>query len=272
MPGLLEQPAENAPRALWYAALAAEFLGVFFFGAFGDIATAGNGAVGNGFLLAVLAYATAKVSGGHLNPCMSFAATLTGHASVSRALAYMGAQIGGNVASSLLLQVLVPGAPRELGCHAPAGGASLGQAFAFEFLMTLLLILTVYAVAIGEPSFGNVGPFAIGLSVTAGAITAGQFGGGAMNPARILGPAIVSGGCGSWAVAFTYVAAQMLAGAVAALLSAPLYGTGLELGSWADAACDKAGEAREALAAGYERVEGAVGTVRDRLAGAAHQA
>lgn len=98
--------------------------------------------------------------------------------------------------------------------------------------------------------------------------------GGALNPARVLGPAIASGGCGSWAVALTYVAGQLLGGGAAAVLSAPLYGTGLELGAWADVARDKAEGAREALAQGYERVEGAaagaIESVRERLGGGAH--
>ncbi len=33
--------------------------------------------------------------------------------------------------------------------------------------MTFVLVSTVYAVAIGEPSFGVVGPFAVGLSLFA---------------------------------------------------------------------------------------------------------
>ena len=33
--------------------------------------------------------------------------------------------------------------------------------------MTFVLVSVVYAVAVGEPSFGNVGPFAVGLSLFA---------------------------------------------------------------------------------------------------------
>lgn len=35
--------------------------------------------------------------------------------------------------------------------------------------MTFVLVCTVYAVAVGEPSFGNIGPFAIGLALWASA-------------------------------------------------------------------------------------------------------
>ena len=39
--------------------------------------------------------------------------------------------------------------------------------FGWETVMTFVLVSTVYAVAIGEPSFGVVGPFAVGLSLFA---------------------------------------------------------------------------------------------------------
>ena len=36
--------------------------------------------------------------------------------------------------------------------------------FGWETVMTFVLVSVVYAVAIGEPQFGVVGPFAVGLS------------------------------------------------------------------------------------------------------------
>ena len=39
--------------------------------------------------------------------------------------------------------------------------------FGWEFVMTFVLVSVVYAVAVGEPSFGNVGPYAVGLSLFA---------------------------------------------------------------------------------------------------------
>ena len=59
-----------------------------------------------------------------------------------------------------------------------------GMLFGWETVMTFVLVSTVYAVAIGEPSFGVVGPFAVGLSLfamvfageaTSSCCTIGQF-------------------------------------------------------------------------------------------------
>lgn len=280
MPGILQQPAEDAPRARWYAALAAEFVAVLLFTLLGSIAAPGSAALANGLLLAVLIYCTANVSGGHLNPAVTFASALTGHTSISRALAYATVQVGGAAAGAMLLRVMLPSgggrAAADLACFAPTGGATLGQAFGWELCATCVLVLTVYAVAIGEPSFGAAGPAAIGLAVVASALTAGRLSGGALNPARVLGPALASGdGCGSWTVTLTYSGGELLGALAAAVLSAPLYGTGLELGAWGDHARGRAEgiaqRGREALAAGYEAAEGAAEGLRERLHVAARQ-
>ena len=54
----------------------------------------------------------------------------------------------------------------------------------------------------------------------------GPFTGTAINPARVLGPAVVFN-C-YWDSAFVYIMAQFLGGIVAALLSLPLWGPGPE--------------------------------------------
>jgi len=40
-----------------------------------------------------------------------------------------------------------------------------GMLFGWETVMTFVLVSVVYAVAVGEPSFGNFGPYAVGLSL-----------------------------------------------------------------------------------------------------------
>lgn len=59
------------------------------------------------------------------------------------------------------------------------------------------------------------------------AATAGSFTGAALNPARVLGPALVFG-CG-WRAVPVYIAAQVLGAVLASLVSWPLYGTGLQV-------------------------------------------
>ncbi|XP_069616334.1 aquaporin-4-like isoform X2 [Ranitomeya imitator] len=69
-----------------------------------------------------------------------------------------------------------------------------GQALGMEIISTFQLAFTIFAVDdrrrrdITEP-----GSLAIGFSLTAGGLAAGHFSGGSMNPARSLGPALISG-------------------------------------------------------------------------------
>ena len=52
--------------------------------------------------LAVVVYITANVSGGHLNPAVTFATCLTGHTSWAKGALYVVAQVLGGVFGSLM--------------------------------------------------------------------------------------------------------------------------------------------------------------------------
>lgn len=108
----------DAPNKKLYAAMAAEFLGLMFFqlcesgfrcvdatgwpaaaphpidtpqpAADGGVAHEEVAAFGNGISLAVLVWATANVSGGHLNPAVTLSTMVTGHMHWKRGLLYMG--------------------------------------------------------------------------------------------------------------------------------------------------------------------------------------
>lgn len=240
--GLLH--TETPTRSKLYAAIAAEFLGSFLFAFLGGAA---GSAAANGLTLAALIYATANVSGGHLNPAVTISTVMTGHTSGSRAIFYVTAQVVGAILAAVMHRLLLPSAEWHVGCFAPHE-LSLAQAAGWEAIMTFFLVVTIYSVAVGEPSFGIIGPLAIGLALYAAALAGGHLTGAALNPARVLGPAVVFG-C-SWNAVPVYIGAQLVGGALAALASWPLYGTGLQLGHWWD---DMGG----AMRSGYQRMEAA---------------
>ena len=80
-----------------YAALAAEFLGMLLFALYGGEARDSAAAYGNGPALAVLVYATANVSGGHLNPAVTLGTIISGHMGWRSGLLYMAAQFLGGI-------------------------------------------------------------------------------------------------------------------------------------------------------------------------------
>src|ERR687891_1414791 len=60
-------------------------------------------ALAHGLAIALLAFATANISGGHINPAVTFAALLTKKINIARGLMFMVAQLIGAVVGALLL-------------------------------------------------------------------------------------------------------------------------------------------------------------------------
>jgi MIP family channel proteins len=192
--------------------LVAEFIGTFaliFFGA-GSICadqylrSSSNGQVGLGLLGIALAHGLAigimvsslgHISGGHFNPAITFGFWVTRKLSTFDTLAYWIAQLAGGVAAAFLLKRLpveVWG-PVQLGTPDLASGISRTNGIIFEAIMTFFLVFVVFATAVDERgAFNKIAGFAIGLSITMGALFGGPFTGAALNPARAFGPALAA--------------------------------------------------------------------------------
>jgi glycerol uptake facilitator protein len=93
------------------------------------------------------------------------------------------------------------------------------QAFFAEFVGTFILVFTVFGVIHRKASAGFAG-VAIGLVVFAAIIPVAPTTGASINPARTFGPMLVqqiAGGSVAWSQLPVYLAAEFLAGALAAL-------------------------------------------------------
>ncbi|KAK6921322.1 Major intrinsic protein [Dillenia turbinata] len=132
-----------------------------------------------------------NVSGGHVNPAVTFGALVGGRISVLRALYYWIAQLLGSIVASLLLRLATDGM-RPMGFSVAAGVGEL-HSLLMEIVLTFGLMYTVYATAIDPKrgSLGTIAPLAIAFIVGANILVGGPFDGAAMNPARAFGPALV---------------------------------------------------------------------------------
>ncbi|KAL1541902.1 putative aquaporin TIP3-2 [Salvia divinorum] len=132
-----------------------------------------------------------NVSGGHINPAVTFGALVGGRVSMLRAIFYWVAQLLGAVVASLLLRLATDGF-RPIG-FSVAAGVGVWNALLMEIVMTFGLVYTVYATAIDprRGSLGTIAPLAIAFIVGANVLVGGPFDGAAMNPARAFGPALV---------------------------------------------------------------------------------
>jgi len=168
--------------------LLAELVGTSFIAlAVGVTAVSGNSLapVAVGLVVAVQVYNFGAVSGGFFNPAVVVAVFLSGRGKVSlpHSAAYVGAQLLGAVAGGL-------GAFAGTGstfCFDFADGRGWGASLEFEVLLTMALCITVLSVGTSNDAPNQYFGFAIGLSVTAGALVSGTFSPASLNPALTVG-------------------------------------------------------------------------------------
>lgn len=171
----------------------------------------------HGIAFAILVTATLRVSGGHVNPAITVAVWIAGKIDARSAGAYVAAQLLGGLLGALGVRFLLPPAAGELALYGTptlVASVSLPQGIMLEALFTFFLVCAVFGTAVSSEA-PTVGGFAIGLAVFTSGLVGGYLTGAALNPARALGPAIVSGELHGQVV---YWAGPLLGAAVAALL------------------------------------------------------
>lgn len=90
-------------------------------------------ALSHGFAIAVLVSGIAHLSGGHVNPAVSFAMIVTGNISVIRGVLYMVLQTVGSALGAAMLAACLPKRlHRGLGAHARNENISPFQGFLIE--------------------------------------------------------------------------------------------------------------------------------------------
>nr|AGQ46837.1 aquaporin-like protein [Chimonanthus praecox] len=150
-------------------------------------------AVCHGFALFVAVSVGANISGGHVNPAVTFGLALGGHITVLTGIFYWIAQLVGAIVACFLLKAVTGN--MAIPTHNVAAGVGAIEGVVMEIIITFALVYTVYATA-ADPkkgSLGTIAPIAIGFIVGANILAAGPFSGGSMNPARSFGPAVASG-------------------------------------------------------------------------------
>jgi len=198
----------------------AEFIGSFLFQFLGGACISnatehglGSGAIGNGFAFAIVLYAVTNVSGGHVNPAITAAFRATHRISNSNALAFICAQLIGSIIGAGFLRLCLPASAPAFITIGSLTDSEPGMTLIWEFLSTFFVVFVVYAVTFNK-DFKPIGPFAIGLAVTAATFASGPFTGSSFNPSRTLAAAFVFG---SFHEVWIYLLATLAGGAVAGL-------------------------------------------------------
>lgn len=175
-------------------------------------------AVFPGLLIVGVIYAIGDISGAHVNPVATWAFFLRGTLPLRRLPLYWVSQVVGAVGAALLLHALF-GPLKNLGVSEPHIGA--WAAVAVETMLTFLLIFVILNTARRHNSLGPQSALAVGSTVATCRIFGAPLTGSSMNPARSLGPTIVTG---EWAHSWIYIVGPFLGATLAAGLTWLLHG------------------------------------------------
>ncbi|GLJ44554.1 hypothetical protein SUGI_0935750 [Cryptomeria japonica] len=206
---------------LWsfYRALIAEFIATLLF-LYITIATvighsrtqAGCGSVGIlgiawafGGMIFVLVYCTAGISGGHINPAVTFGLFLARKVSLPRAVMYMSAQCLGAICGAGLVKAFQKSYYDRYGGGANfvAPGYTKGVGLAAEIIGTFVLVYTVFSATDPKRNARDshvpvLAPLPIGFAVFMVHLATIPITGTGINPARSFGAAVVYGHQHPW--------------------------------------------------------------------------
>ena len=184
----------------------AEFLGTFYLCFAGIAAILSNTqavggmsgllgiALAHGIALSVAVNVFGGESGAHFNPAVTSGFLVTGRIKPDLAVAYVIAQLAGATTAAGVCRAIFPAeavAATTLGLPLPAPWASTGVILLAEFVMTYLLMTSIYGTAVDDRGRAvKIGGFGIGLTVAFDILAGGAVTGASMNPARSFGPAL----------------------------------------------------------------------------------
>ena len=174
-------------------------------------------AIAQGLILSVAVTATAAISGGHLNPAITFGFFIIGKMDRNLALRYAAAQLLGATLAAFSLRWIFAEhvwRPALLGTPDLASDVTTIPAIFLEAILTFLLVFAFWGTLVDKRA-PRIGGFGIGLTLCSGILVAGPLTGAALNPARAFGPALASG---QWGSHLVYWLGPLLGGSAAAFL------------------------------------------------------
>jgi aquaporin Z len=172
--------------ALVFVAVGADAAAAVTGGAVGTAARA----VAPAMMVAALIYAIGDVSGAHFNPVVTTAFAMKRLFPPRLVPAYWLAQLVGAVGGALVVRLLL-GSAVEAGVSTPHVASS--SAIGLEVVLTLLLVTVILGTADRARIVGADAALAVGATIAMCGLVALPLEGASMNPARSLGPALVTG-------------------------------------------------------------------------------
>jgi aquaporin Z len=181
----------------------AELVGTFFLvlvaagggmvaAVYGSTISRGALVVAPALMVMAIILAIGAVSGAHLNPAVTFAFALRNEFPWRRIPLYIVAQVVGAIAACLFLWAMF-GKVGGMGATVPGAHVSGARAMWMEAVLTCGLVSTILGTASGAQNVGPLSALAVAGYIALAGLWSSPVSGASMNPARSLGPEIVSG-------------------------------------------------------------------------------
>ena len=173
----------------------------------------------HGSAIGLMVYAFGHVSGAHINPAVTIPMIITKKISLADGAGYIAFQLIGGIVAAFTLMAILPdlGAAVNFGTQAP-GDLINGDPFSavvLEIIFTFFLVATIFMVAVHKKAPAGIHGISIGGMVFLLHLVGVPLTGASMNPARTLGPAIVSG---FWEFHWVYWVGPIIGGIIAGLI------------------------------------------------------
>ncbi|KAL5774168.1 hypothetical protein ACOSP7_011725 [Xanthoceras sorbifolium] len=143
-----------------------------------------------GLAVMVLVYSVGHISGAHFNPSVTIAFATCKRFPWKQVPAYVTAQVLGSTLAAGTLRLLFNGKHYHFAGTLPTGSDI--QSLVIEFITTFYLMFIISGVSTDSRATGELAGIAVGSTILLNIMISSPISGGSMNPARSLGPAIVS--------------------------------------------------------------------------------
>jgi aquaporin Z len=167
-----------------------------------------------GAVVMAMIYAWGPLSGLHINPAVTFAFTGRGVFPMKWVVPYWVVQFAGAICAALFLQLMF-GDVAQGGNYPISTPGGDWKSLVMEAVLTAILVSIILNTATGHRSIGHNAAIAVGSTVALLGLFASPISGASMNPARTLGPDIVSTDFTGW---WVYVAGDLIGAAIAVII------------------------------------------------------
>ena len=182
-------------------------------------------AAAHGAAIGIMIYTFGHISGAHINPAVTIAMVATKNIKGVDAAGYIAFQIIGAIIAAAAHMALLPDAGAEVHFGVQGGPSEFlshnaGAGVAAEIIFTFFLVTTIFMAAVHKKAAAGMAGIAIGGMIFLLHLIGVPLTGASMNPARTLGPAIISG---YWDFHWIYWVGPIVGALIAGLVMQHLY-------------------------------------------------